>query len=159
LGGVTPGTVARTSALTRMIWGVTLLVAPRRVLRLLGGRETRLAQAVLRVLGTRQVLQAAVTAVRPSRVVLLGGVGLDGLHALTGLGLAVVDPSQARIGVTDAGIAATWIGVDLRALRNRPGVERFHRHRQQGSRWQGRRLAECLVPQFRDGSGHVQVGG
>jgi hypothetical protein len=116
-----------------VIWGATLVSAPRLVLRLLGGRETRLAEVVLRVLGARQVLQAAVTAVCPSRVVLIGGVGADGLHALSALGLAVVEPSQARVGLADAGIAATWMGMDLRALRDLAGPSGSERTRR--SRW------------------------
>lgn len=121
MGGVAPVSMVRTSALTRVIWGLTLLGAPRLVLRLLGGRQTRLAQAVLRTLGARHVLQATVTAARPSRVVLVGGAGLDGLHALTALALAAVDRSKVRIGLTDAGIATTWIGLDLRAVQGWPG--------------------------------------
>lgn len=115
MGALTRVSVVRTSALTRLIWGGMLLGAPRPVLRLLGGRQTALARTVLRVLGARHVLQATVTALRPTRIVLAGGAGLDGLHALTALALAILDPSQARIALTDAGIAATWIGLDVRA--------------------------------------------
>jgi hypothetical protein len=115
--GDAPISVVRTSAVTRLVWGATLLSAPGLVLRLLGGRQTRLAHTILRVLGARHVVQATVTAVRPNRVVLMGGAGLDGLHALSALALAAVDPSQVRIGLTDAGMAATWIGLDLGAMR------------------------------------------
>lgn len=121
MGGVARVTVVRTSALTRAIWGATLLGAPRSVLRVLGGRQTPLARATLRVLGARHLVQATATILHPSRVVLAAGAGLDGLHAVSALALAVVDPSQSRIAVTDAGIAATWIGLDVRAAR-RPHV-------------------------------------
>lgn len=141
MGGVARVCVVRTSALTRVVWGVTLLGAPRLVLRLLGGRQTRLAQAVLRILGARHVLQATVTAARPSRVVLVGGAGLDGLHALTALALAAVDPSQVRIGLTDAGIATTWMGLDLRAVRGWPGRRASATRRPRGIRVRGRRPA------------------
>jgi hypothetical protein len=137
MGGVAPVSLVRTSALTRVIWGATLLAAPHLVLRLLGGRRTRLARAVLRTLGARQVLQAMVTAARPTRVVLVGGAGLDGLHALTALALAAVDPSQVRIGVTDAGIATTWIGLDLYAAKGGRGLTASGMWRPRGDR--GRR--------------------
>ncbi|HEX7744749.1 MAG TPA: hypothetical protein VF462_05760 [Micromonosporaceae bacterium] len=117
MGGVARASVVRTSALTRAIWGATLLGAPRPVLHVLGGRQTPLARMILRVLGARHLVQATVTALHPSRAVLAGGAGLDGLHALTDLALAVLDPSQKRLALTDAGIAATWIGLDLRAAR------------------------------------------
>lgn len=121
MGGPARVSVVRTSALTRMIWGAALLGAPRLVLRVLGGRQTRAARVVLRVLGARHLVQATATALHPSRVVLAGGAGLDGLHALTDLSLAAVDPSQNRLALTDAGIAATWIGLDVHAAR-RPGA-------------------------------------
>jgi hypothetical protein len=115
MGEVARVSVVRTSALTRVIWGATLVSAPRSVLRALGGRQSALAEAVLRVLGARHLLQATATALCPSRAMLASGAGLDGLHVTTALALAVVDPSQTRIALTDAGIAAIWIGLDVHA--------------------------------------------
>jgi hypothetical protein len=117
MGGVARVSVVRTSALARVIWGATLLGAPRSVLRALGGRQTALARAVLRVLGARHLAQATATALHPSRAVLAGGAGLDGLHAMTALALAAVHPPQSRIALSDVGIAAMWIGLDVHAAR------------------------------------------
>jgi hypothetical protein len=138
MGGVARVSMVRTSALPRLIWGATLLAAPRPVLRVLGGRQTALAEAVLRVLGARHLVQAMAIALYPSRVVLAGGAGLDGLHVLTALALAAVDPSQIRIALTDASIAATWIGLDVRvalrptaSMRGRAGRRRGYAFRMQ----------------------------
>jgi hypothetical protein len=121
MGGVAPGSTLRPSALARTIWGTMLLGTPRLVLPLLGGRQTRLATTVLRVLGARHVLQAIVTAPRRRRAILVLGAGLDGLHALTALATAATDRSRIRIGLTDAGIATAWMCWDLYDVRD-PGV-------------------------------------
>jgi hypothetical protein len=64
------------------------------------------AAAVLRVLGVRHIGQAVVEAPGPQPVVRYLGAAVDGLHALTAVGLAVIDPRWRRGALTDTAIAA-----------------------------------------------------
>lgn len=48
---------------------------------------------IARILGVRQLAQAVLSGVRPSPEVLAMGVWVDGVHAMTALGLACVDAS------------------------------------------------------------------
>jgi hypothetical protein len=101
------------------------LLAPDRVLGI-GGRPPipAAAIAVARVLGARQLVQAAVTAVAPTGPVAGLGALVDGLHAGTNLGIAAVSPRWRRIALTDAVIAggfaaAGWSGRSRTADRFR----------------------------------------
>jgi hypothetical protein len=114
------GVWVRTSALQRLIWGGVLLAVPGPVLRCLGGRPTRTAKATLRLLGARHLVQATATTLCPDTAMLATGAGLDGLHAITAIALAVIDRPQRRIALTDAGIAVVWIGLDLHAALRPP---------------------------------------
>ncbi|CNH63829.1 Uncharacterised protein [Mycobacterium tuberculosis] len=76
--------------------------------RVHGVRVDRKALVVARILGARQLLQAGLSGINPSPEMLAGGVWVDAVHSLTALGLAVVDRSRARAGVTDCVVAAVW---------------------------------------------------
>ncbi len=101
--------------LARGAWGAALLLSPRPVL---GGvlrlRVDRANVNVARILGARHLTQAVLSGATPSREVLALGVWVDGVHALTALGLAGLDPTRARAGLIDAAVAATWAGFGLR---------------------------------------------
>jgi hypothetical protein len=95
----------------RIGWGAALVAAPQPLLRLLARADApadRVAVAVLRVLGLRHVGQAVVEVLGPQPVVRYLGAAVDGLHALTALGLAVLDPRWRRGALTDTAIAASF---------------------------------------------------
>ena len=100
-----PSTTARTRPRLRAVtavrvgWGAALIAAPRPLLRGLAradGPADRVAVAVLRVLGVRHVAQAVGEMLGPQPIVRYLGAAVDGLHALTAVGLAVLDPRWRR---------------------------------------------------------------
>jgi hypothetical protein len=101
----------------RAAWGLALLVAPARTLAIVHGLtvDSR-SRAVARVLGARHLTQATLSGVRPSPEVLAMGVWVDAVHAATAVGLAVLDRSRARAGLTDAAIAGVWAGAGFHDL-------------------------------------------
>lgn len=111
----------------RALWGTALLVAPGRVLRLIGGAdEARTATRLVRVLGARHLLQAIAGQALGDRAVagqaVRIGVWIDGLHALSDLGFACRDVRWRRASATDAAIASGFaafglydLGADSRA--------------------------------------------
>jgi hypothetical protein len=60
---------------------------------------------VVRILGARHVVQAVVTAVRPTPMVRWAGAVIDCLHATTDIGCAVLDRRRRRAASIDAGVA------------------------------------------------------
>lgn len=104
-----------------------MLVAPRFVL----GRVHRVevdtkSVVVARVLGLRHLAQAALSGVDPSPEVLAMGVWVDCAHAASAVGLAVVDHSRVRGGLTDALVAAAWAGFGYRDLTAAPVTAPSH---------------------------------
>jgi hypothetical protein len=115
--GLVPSTTARTRPRLRTVtavrigWGAALIAAPRPLLRGLARADEpvgRVAVAVLRVLGLRHVAQAVVETLGPQPAVRYLGTAVDGLHALTAVGLAVLDPRWRRGALTDTAIAASF---------------------------------------------------
>ncbi|RDH75527.1 hypothetical protein DVS77_26380 [Mycolicibacterium moriokaense] len=101
----------------RAAWGLALLVAPATTLGLVHGLTVdKRSRAVARILGARHLTQATLSGVRPSPEVLAMGVWVDAVHAATAVGLAVLDTSRARAGLTDAAIAGVWAGAGYRDL-------------------------------------------
>ena len=114
-----------TPALLRGAYGLALCVAPGAVLGLAGGPPaSRRARVVARVLGVRQLAQAAVSgrAMAPGtetedRAALLTlGAAVDVLHAASMLGLAVLDPPRRRAGLGDGLIALAFAAEALGRL-------------------------------------------
>ncbi|MEQ4305804.1 hypothetical protein ABNF97_31210 [Plantactinospora sp. B6F1] len=122
----------RVAVLTRAGWGLTLLLTPRLVLRVLHGRVDAPALVVARLLGMRHLLQAGVTAWRPSRPTYLAGAAVDTAHALSTLGLALADRQRRVPALVDTMLAAAWTAVgvwsgpvqDRSAKRRVPAVGR-----------------------------------
>lgn len=111
-------------------WGTALLVAPRQVMtRVHHVQVDRPSTAVARVLGARHLVQAGLSGLSPSAEVLALGVWVDTAHALTAVGLAAVDRTRARAGLTDAAIAAAWAGLGLVDLRRGRGTRSSHGRR------------------------------
>ena len=119
---MTAQTQTRTSTrrwieLIRAGWGAALLIAPGTVLTHIHHvRVDTRAIAITRILGARQLAQAALSGNNPSPEVLAMGIWVDGAHAVTGLTLAALDRSRARAALTDTAVAALWAGVGLRDL-------------------------------------------
>lgn len=91
----------------RAAWGVALLAVPARVLRALERSDHTRAQVVVaRILGARNVLQAAVTAAVGGPSIRREGAVVDGIHVLTSLGMAAASRRWRRLALADAAIAA-----------------------------------------------------
>lgn len=108
--------------LLRSAWGTVLLSQPTRVVALLGpDRTPRFAVFVARVLGARQLAQAAVTARARTPGLIRLGAAADALHACTGVAVAVLIPRWRRTALADAAIAAGFgVAGQLRARRAWP---------------------------------------
>lgn len=120
-------TRSRSIELTRAGWGLALLTAPRAVMENVHRIEVdSKSVAVARILGARHVTQALLSGWRPSPEVLAMGVWVDAVHALTALGLAAVDRSRARAGLTDVAAAAIWAGAGYYDLTQRGGTPPSH---------------------------------
>ena len=100
----------------RGAWGALLVLAPDVPLRALtGGREPGGGPRLLRVLGARHVLQAAMTMAAPTAWVLRLGAVADTLHSASGLAFAAIDDRERRAALLDATIAAAWAAASFRA--------------------------------------------
>ena len=105
--------------LARGGWGAGLLAAPHSVLtRIHGVRVDRKAVVISRILGARHLAQASLSGLDPSPEILAGGVWVDSVHALTALGLAVVDRNRARAGIVDGAVAGLWAAFGWHSLRH-----------------------------------------
>lgn len=76
----------------------------------LGKEESTAARRTVRVLGARQIVQAAVTGPAPTRTLLTLGVGVDLLHAASMLALAACRPRWRRVALGEA-VAASALAV------------------------------------------------
>ncbi len=107
---VKAGPTGRSSGLLafRVIWGVVLLVTPGRALALLGGADDgHLARGVMRILGARHLLEA-VAERRYGRRVRAIAAAVDGVHAASAVGFAVVDRRWRRAALADAAVATAF---------------------------------------------------
>jgi hypothetical protein len=97
------------TARIRAAYGTLLLAAPAPVLRLASGRPAswRLL-AVARVLGARQLTQAAVTAVEPDALCLAVGAETDLAHAISMLAWGALAGQSRRIALVDATVAGLF---------------------------------------------------
>jgi hypothetical protein len=115
---------ARTEAV-RGGWGALLLLQPRLVLRLVHGAPVDgPGVPVLRVLGTRHLLQACAVTLRPTRGVLLLAAAADLSHCLSALPLAAVGTAYRRAGVVETVLAGALAGLEAR--RRRTSRSRHH---------------------------------
>lgn len=128
--GARPRT-SRQIELLRAAWGVALIIAPRQVMENVHHVKVDTKSVVIaRILGARQLTQAALSGFRPSPEVLAMGVWVDAVHALTALGLAGADRSRARAGLTDTTVAGLWAGAGYRdLLRGAPTPPSHQRRR------------------------------
>src|SRR3954451_6113000 len=98
---------AETLCAVRAAYGLALLAAPRRAL---GGTRLGAAEpgalAFARILGARQLAEAAVLARCPQRRVLLLGAGVDALHGVSMLAVCALSPRRRRLAGASAAAAA-----------------------------------------------------
>jgi hypothetical protein len=89
--------------------GALYVLAPELIPGILGVPTDRRARRVIRVLGARYLIQAAVVWTVPERrwALAVGG-GVDAIHAVTMALLAAADRPRRRLAGTDAAVAATF---------------------------------------------------
>ncbi|MDQ2707662.1 MAG: hypothetical protein M3Z25_08515 [Actinomycetota bacterium] len=86
-------------AATRAASGLILLVRPESVMKVILARadqRSTVARRVARVLGARLLVQSGIELSRPTPTVLTLGAVVDGIHALSALGLAAFGGSRWR---------------------------------------------------------------
>ncbi|MBP0456847.1 hypothetical protein [Streptomyces montanisoli] len=107
----------------RAAYGGVAVLAPRVLLRLYGGDESSQAErAVLRVLGGRHLLQAAVTLLSPRPAVWDCGAAVDAAHSASMLALARIRPELRATAGRDAVAAGLFAASS--ALAGRLGGRR-----------------------------------
>jgi|SRR5262245_41631602 len=111
----------RLAILSRAVWGVALLAAPRVLLRTVRTPADPSTVAIARVLGARHLAQSLVTALRPSPTVRALGMAVDGTHALTAVITAARDRDRRVPALIETGLAVSWIATASAApARRRP---------------------------------------
>ena len=98
--------VTRWLAVGRLVWGIALLAAPQKVFRAASGAAgTRGATDIVRVLGLRETSHAAIAIAAPTAPVVAAGAAVDGIHALSMVGLAAASSRYRRPALLSAAIA------------------------------------------------------
>ncbi len=108
--------------MVRATYGAALVLAPGPTIRIATCRRpSRRACRVARVLGTRHLIQAALTAAAPgpAAVLVIGGQ-VDAAHTASMLLLAAVSPAERRAALTDALTEAAFAAVGFRS--GHPGL-------------------------------------
>jgi len=111
--------------LTRLLGGAhlgqaaVLLAQPHAVLRAITGDHGAPPSWIVRVLGTRILLQAAPETIRPSPTILRLGVAVDLTHAASMLAAARIWPRYRRAALASAGSAAASALASLLIVRGR----------------------------------------
>jgi hypothetical protein len=98
--------------LARVTWGTLLLAAPGLVLHALGGVDAGVGpRRLMRVLGARHLAEAVVDVRYPA--VRRWAAAVDGIHACTVAGLAIVSPRWRRAATADAAVAGTFAALGI----------------------------------------------
>jgi hypothetical protein len=121
----------------RAAYGAVLLCVPGPVISALtAAPASGRARAVARVLGARQVIQAAVCGLAPRRGLIQAGAAVDGLHAGSMLALAGAEPRLRRALLAETAIGAVLASAAATVLRRQPvpRAECASRSATQGSR-------------------------
>lgn len=104
-----PSVIARRILLAgpRLAWAAALLAAPDAMVRAAGGTADGRSRRVARILGARHAIQGTIELLSWPRW-RRSGIAVDGLHATTAAGLALVDDSRRRVAVADTAAATTF---------------------------------------------------
>ncbi len=109
-------------AAIRAAWGAGLLLAPDAAWRIVGGANPGPpARRITRVLGGRELVQAAIAIRHRSRFSALAGVAVDATHGATMLAVAIWRPADRRPATASALAAGSFALGALRPLARRPG--------------------------------------
>ena len=107
-------TLQRTLRVTTRVWaaasaaaGAMTLLRPHTVGGLVSGTGPTPDAAVVRVLGGRQLLQGTVLLLRPTALLVIGGLAVDVVHAASMVGAAVIWPGYRRAALASAAVAGT----------------------------------------------------
>jgi hypothetical protein len=92
----------------------------------LGGPLDSATLRVVRVLGARQVTQAGLALAYPAEPLLGLGVGVDALHALSMVPLALATPRWRRPALVSGLMAAAFAAAGVLAARRIPGNRTFN---------------------------------
>ena len=122
--GSLPRTAVRALAAVEGIAGLALLARPDDVVRTLAPRSAPPPRWVVRLLGARQLLQAAALGAAPTRTVLLVSAATDGLHAASMVPAGLRWPALRRSAGASGGAAAVFCALELAAARATSGVSR-----------------------------------
>jgi hypothetical protein len=96
----------------RLAWGSLLVARPTAAAELFGGEAVPRARVVLRILGARHLVQGASELwPHPGRHDL--DPAIDGIHALTAAGLAILDHRWRRPAATDAAVATGFFAAGM----------------------------------------------
>lgn len=105
--------------LVRAAWGAALLLAPDRVLSALPHQQLdRPTRVFARVLGARELAQAAIIARRPTRGWVLAGTAVDATHATTMVGLALLNPDRRKLALSNVVTASAFAVTGLHRARS-----------------------------------------
>ncbi|MFV9452720.1 hypothetical protein ACNJ7E_04505 [Rhodococcus sp. NM-2] len=108
---------ARTVVIARLGYGLLQLSAPNLMpTHVLGQPLRRRDQAVLRLLGARHLLQAAVTTAMPTPSVLRYGASVDAAHAASMI-VAALDRRRRRTAIAEMVCASGFTIAGVRAAR------------------------------------------
>jgi len=100
--------------------GALLCVPGPMISAVTGAPVSGRVRAVARVLGARQLVQAAVCGLAPGRRLVQAGAAADGLHAASMLALAGTEPALRRALLAETAIASAFASVATTSLRREP---------------------------------------
>lgn len=113
----------RSMSIARAGYGGALLCVPGPMITALTGAPVSgRVLAVARVLGARQLAQAAVCGLAPARGLIQAGAVVDGLHGASILALAGEKPRLRRALLAETVIAAALASAAAASLHRQPGV-------------------------------------
>jgi hypothetical protein len=99
---------ATPTAAIRGAWGMLLVTAPAEVAGVLHLHRSRQVRSVLRLLGLRHLVQAAITGATSSRKVTWASVVVDASHGLSALAYGASAPHRRRAGLSLAAVATAF---------------------------------------------------
>lgn len=116
---------SRIWALSTSMLGAVTVIRPDAVASFVSGGEDLPNANVVRLLGTRQLVQGIVLGLRPLPLVIAGAITVDVLHAISMVGLTAVRPAYRRSALASAATAAASAAAGIlvshrRAVRTGP---------------------------------------
>jgi hypothetical protein len=120
--GPAPATLGtRWMSVVRAGYGAALLCVPGPMITAVtGAPASGRVRTVARVLGARQLVQAAVCGLAPGRRLVQAGAAADGLHSASMLALAGTEPTLRRALLADGAIASAFASVATISLGRKP---------------------------------------